>query len=68
MFWLVNPTSKEKHDETIFVYNLFAKSVQESKVSFDDINDDFISKHVTLRLRHKVELLIEKSNDVGKVK
>lgn len=68
MFWLVNLTSKQKDDETIFVYNLSAKSVQESKVSFDDINDDFISKHVTLRLRHKVELLIEKSNDVGKMK
>ena len=67
IFWLVDLTSKDKEQETIFVQNLSDKSVQESKVFFEDIKDDFISRHLTLRLRHKLELTIEESND-GKVK
>ena len=67
ILWLVDLTSKDKEEETIFVHNLATKSVEESRAFFDDINDDFISKHVTLRLRHKFELTVEESSDVGKV-
>jgi hypothetical protein len=64
---LVDLTSKDKEQETIFIQNLSTKLIQESRVFFDDIYDDFISKHVTLRLRHKLELTVEESRDVGKV-
>lgn len=46
--------------------NLSDKSVQESRMFFEDIKDDFISKHLSLRLRHKLELTIEESIDEGK--
>ena len=49
----------------MLVLDLCTESVKESKVFFDDINDDFISKHVTFRLRHKFEVIIEESSTVG---
>ncbi|CAB3986148.1 Hypothetical predicted protein [Paramuricea clavata] len=63
ILWLVDLTSKDKEQETIFIQNLSTKLIQESRVFFDDIYDDFISKHVTLRLRHKLELTVEESRD-----
>ena len=68
ILWLVDLTSKDKEEETIFVQDLSTKLVQESTVVFDEINDDFISKHMTLRLRHKFEITVEESSDMGKVK
>ena len=64
---VLDPTSKEEEDYTAFVYSLQSKSVEESKVYFDDINDEFISKHMTLRLHHIFEILVEESKDPGKV-
>ena len=65
---MVDLTSQDKEQETVFVQDLSTKLVQESRVVFDDIYDDFILKHATLRLRHKFELAIEESSDIGKMK
>ena len=63
---MVDLTSQDKEQETVFVQDLSTKLVQESRVVFDDIYDDFILKHATLRLRHK--FAIEESSDIGKMK
>ncbi|XP_028397458.1 uncharacterized protein LOC114521282 isoform X3 [Dendronephthya gigantea] len=64
ILWVLDPVSKEEEDDSVFVYNLLSKSVEESKVYFNNINDEFISKHMTLRLHHKFDILVEKSSDV----
>lgn len=56
-----------EEEQTVLVHNLFTKSIQKSQVFFHDINDDFISKHVTLRLCHTLELIVEESGDSGRM-
>lgn len=65
LLWLLNLESGDK--EKGFIYSSQEKGLKETIVYLSDISDQFLSKHITLRLQYKFEVNLEESIDTGKL-
>lgn len=61
LLWLIDLESAEK--DKAFIYSLQERGLQETIIHFNDITDEFLSKHMTLRLTYKFEVSLEENID-----
>lgn len=53
----------EFKEKEALVYYLSSNVVEETPIMFDNIYNEFLSTHLTLRLYHPIEMMCEETND-----